>query len=348
MATPKRKPKTKPKQKRKPAQKAKSIKKVKPAAKKQKVAEIVTRAKSVVGWASLLMGIPFILMLVFFQTPTQSPPKSNTISHIQAVSESDVFTEFYLEAVPLKIEKRMAFWSDKLWKNTKFLTKLQQFGFPQISDDAPIIPEKFDCTTYVETIAALARSNSINDFYNNLVAIRYNKSQTSFESRNHFPEADWLPNNQSAGIVADITAQVAQTANVQTNIESKLIDKKVWYAQQSKGVKREIASSYSSAWAKPVEAKVLYIPSDQIPNMVKYIPDGTILNVVRKNSPNHPVIISHQGVVVHYGNEVYLRHANPKGRIKDVPVAKYLRAFANTSRWRVLGVNLLELKDKAS
>jgi hypothetical protein len=85
----------------------------------------------------------------------------------------------------------------------------------------------FDCTTYVETVLALALSKKLLDFERNLNRIRYHDGHVSFTSRNHFPCADWIPNNEAQGLLTDITAQVAGQAGV--HMATAIVDKKGWY-----------------------------------------------------------------------------------------------------------------------
>ncbi|REG84361.1 N-acetylmuramoyl-L-alanine amidase-like domain-containing protein [Marinomonas pollencensis] len=82
----------------------------------------------------------------------------------------------------------------------------------------------FDCTTYVETVLAGAMSQSVDDFLPNLKKIRYQDGYVSFSSRNHFPSADWLPNNR--WMLSDVTQKIGAS---QTRFAKTLIDKKSWY-----------------------------------------------------------------------------------------------------------------------
>lgn len=69
--------------------------------------------------------------------------------------------------------------------------------------------DAFDCLTFVETTIALARSADEREAAASLQRLRYRDGVVSFGTRNHFPEADWLPNNMASGQVRDISADVA-------------------------------------------------------------------------------------------------------------------------------------------
>ena len=86
----------------------------------------------------------------------------------------------------------------------------------------------FDCTTYVETVLAGAMSQSVDEFLPNLEKIRYQDGRVSFVSRNHFPSADWLPNNR--WMLTDVTQKIGAS---QTRFAKTLIDKKAWYQRMT-------------------------------------------------------------------------------------------------------------------
>jgi len=66
----------------------------------------------------------------------------------------------------------------------------------------------FDCTTFVETVLALARSRAVREFEKTLIQIRYRGGKVGFAQRNHFPCVDWIPENTRQGVVTDITATI--------------------------------------------------------------------------------------------------------------------------------------------
>jgi hypothetical protein len=58
----------------------------------------------------------------------------------------------------------------------------------------------FDCVTYVETILALARSSSVDEFVRWLRRIRYEHGQIEWRRRNHYMTT-WIRNNAHLGVV---------------------------------------------------------------------------------------------------------------------------------------------------
>src|SRR3954469_16798398 len=60
-----------------------------------------------------------------------------------------------------------------------------------------------DCQTYVETILAMANASNLDQAKAVLTDIRYADGKPSFQSRNHFTEAQWLPENARKGYLKD-------------------------------------------------------------------------------------------------------------------------------------------------
>lgn len=95
----------------------------------------------------------------------------------------------------------------------------------------------FDCTTFVETILALAttelsknqnKKTTLRNFQKKINDIRYKNGEVSFYTRNHFISADWIPNNVAAGHVKDISHEIATRIGAPLTLPV-LINKKSWY-----------------------------------------------------------------------------------------------------------------------
>lgn len=87
--------------------------------------------------------------------------------------------------------------------------------------------DRFDCTTFIETVMALALSHEPKEFNHVLEKIRYRSGKVSFVMRNHFPDLDWIPNNTANGTLRDITKEVA--ADRRTEEAVTMIDKRKWF-----------------------------------------------------------------------------------------------------------------------
>jgi hypothetical protein len=235
----------------------------------------------------------------------------------------------------LELGERISYWSENLYKNPSLLYPLGDG--PQTKDTAPLFPKGYDCTTFVETVGALSRSSTGGDLADRLIEIRYKNAYPSYVTRNHFPEADWIPNNVKAGTLKDITKEISKKAGVQLQYAEKAIYKLEWLqAQRNVEAKRAIASELVPARATDVE--IPYIPLTQVMPSVQAIPQGAVLNIVRENKERYPVLISHQGFVIWKKGVPYFRHASRNKEIRETLLSQYLKE-ASHMPWKVIGVN---------
>lgn len=283
------------------------------------------------------------------QSSAQTPSQVNTKAAPQVQKQSPLDTEFESQS-RRSFEERTSYWSKRIVQNSnEILGQLASHtASVEIPDTAPLIPTQLDCTTYVETVVALAKSRTSGEFVKNLLSIRYKEGKPSYFSRNHFPEADWIPNNAKSGNLRDITIEVAQSAQVTQQEITKTIDRGSWYANQSTTKKgRTIASvSDNSEWSKPTDVKLNYLPLETVETFGSKIPSGAVIGFVRANHPNHPVMISHQAVITQESGKTFIHHANIRGVLKSEPLSRYiaqLRAHPSKS-WPIIGVHIVQFK----
>ena len=271
----------------------------------------------------------------------QSVSKELPASGPAGPSGAGPFSEEFGSASDLSVADRVNYWS-------RYVTQLESAGRgenplrvlgrgPMIEDTVPLIPNRFDCTTYVETIAALARSDSAKDFFNQLITIRYRNGDTTFTGRNHFPELDWIPNNVGAGVIEDISEQVARSAGIPAHVATKEIDRERWIARHPEAgqVQRRLAADSPG----PVTARLSYVALADVDKVLPHLPDGLVINLVREDRPERDVLVSHQGILIREGGQIYFRHASRKGRIQTLPLRDYLRK-QNYRTWPLVGINL--------
>lgn len=240
----------------------------------------------------------------------------------------------FQKAQPQAVGDRIAFWSERLHREPNLLAPIG--AGPDVNDTAPLFPNGYDCTTYVETVGALARSEDGHELADNLIKIRYRGGKISYESRNHFPEADWIPNNERSGVLTDVTVKLARKSGFVAGFAHKDIDKVAWLKQQRiDEAKRAVASVDSD----PVTVKLPYLPIDKVMAALQHIPQGAVINVVRENKDRYPVLISHQGFLIWKKGVAYLRHASRNKEITEIPFEEYLKQ-ARGMPWRVLGFNV--------
>lgn len=304
------------------------------AALKRRASSVRRRAKRKFNyndrWKSVTWLLPVALVVlalgVLFKPKTQYPI---SLSSAKLVG-------FFEKTQTMNMGDRIAFWSEGLYRNPNLLAPLG--SGPEINDTAPLFPHGYDCTTYVETVGALSQSHTGEDLADRLIGIRYKDGKISYENRNHFPEADWIPNNENYGNLRDITVQIARKAGYMVGFAHKDVDKIAWFkAQKNVHANRAVANAMASD--SMVTVKLPYLPMDKILDSLQHIPQGAVINIVRESKDKYPVLISHQGFLVWKNGVAYFRHASSNKEIREMRFVDYL----NTARrmpWKVLGFNV--------
>ena len=212
-----------------------------------------------------------------------------------------------------------------------------------------------DCTTYVEETIALSLSSTLSQALDTLQKIRYKNGQISYQTRNHFPEADWIPNNIAAGFITDITERVA---GAETRWAEKTVSKKSWYGAKtatdihgfsqstSAELKQKLADFQSLGQSIPDQTyKLPYVPIEILPQVIDRIPSGTIANLVR--DPDGGVtMVSHQVLIIDKDGDKYVRHEGINNGAADVPFFDFFGRYADAKR-KLLGLNLNQINNAA-
>ncbi|HAT72508.1 MAG TPA: hypothetical protein DCS63_06810 [Elusimicrobia bacterium] len=217
-------------------------------------------------------------------------------------------------------------------------------------DRGPLLSyTELDCTTFVEETMAFALGGGEDRALDILRRIRYRDGLISYQTRNHFPEVDWLPNNMAAGFLKDITARVG---GANTRTARKIISKREWYAAKTaadmQGFEAEPPAQIEArlnrlralgADMPDQQASIDYVPLESVFALLGSIPSGTVAALVREDNPNEPTLVSHQFFIFDGPAGKVIRHAAYGKMVMDVPAADYLAGLAGAS-WRVLGLNL--------
>ncbi|RLA64814.1 MAG: DUF1460 domain-containing protein [Epsilonproteobacteria bacterium] len=202
--------------------------------------------------------------------------------------------------------------------------------------------EVFDCTTYVETVMALSLAQDLKHFKRKIVDIRYLDGIISYQRRNHFISLDWIPNN--ASVLSDITSSIGDVI-----FAKAIIDKKNWY--KKKFASKIIEQMFKSQSSSPQLAEIPYLSLKALlkgPTILKSIPHGSIINVVRPNWDLRDSIgtflnVSHQGIAIWKKGKLFYRHASsfPDKTVKDTPFKEYFSKYLNSKTLK--GINIQEL-----
>lgn len=214
---------------------------------------------------------------------------------------------------------------------------------------------ELDCTTFVEETMALSLEPDLGKAKALLQRIRYKEGNVSYETRNHFPETDWIPNNAAAGFIEDITARVAGGS---ARWVKKAISKREWYAQKCSADLAGFPNEPPSVTAARVarwratgakipdeEARLPYLPAESLPALAASIPSGTIGNVIREARDDKPIVVTHQLLILQRPGGPIIRHAAFGKQVMDVGLLEYF-ARLKDAKWRVLGLNLNGIRQR--
>ncbi|HBA60600.1 MAG TPA: hypothetical protein DCZ92_07240 [Elusimicrobia bacterium] len=218
-------------------------------------------------------------------------------------------------------------------------------------DRSPLVSYSgLDCTTFVEQTMAFALGADEPSALDTLRRIRYRNGVIAYESRNHFPETDWLPNNIAAGFLKDITSDVAGR---QVSYVTKVISKRAWYAAKTgadlKGFDSETPQERGARLERlralgtnipDQEVKIKYIALPWLKALLANIPSGTVVSLVREARADKPTVITHQFFIFDGPKGKIVRHASQGAKVLDIPADAYIAVLSSITTWKVLGFNL--------
>ena len=204
--------------------------------------------------------------------------------------------------------------------------------------------QHLDCTTFVETVAALAMTtgegrSSYLDFLHNLEQLRYRQGRVNgYASRLHYA-SDWVMDNVHQGLLVDYTDRCGAA----TTPLVKSID----FMTRNRDKYPALADSAEFAAMKNVESayrnhRVNFVRSATLSskNAARFLREGDILLFTTK-TPN--LDVSHEGIVVMEADGPHLLHASSKaGRVvlDPLPLKDYLKKNPSITGARIIRVAL--------
>jgi len=158
----------------------------------------------------------------------------------------------------------------------------------------------FDCVTYVETVLALARASSIDEFVNWLRHIRYEHGLIQWERRNHYM-TQWIRNNIRNRIVRPVLLPaVPEVIRERTlNVVSGLA------AQQT---------------------RLRCVPKQALPRLEPHLQNGDLIFFV---STRRNLDVFHVGIIVRDDRTLRIRHAS---RSRGMVIEQLLSDFLEANR----------------
>jgi len=181
-----------------------------------------------------------------------------------------------------------------------------------------------DCTTYLETVIALARLAQNGDytfqaFEKELELIRYRRGKNEgYSSRLHY-FSDWMYANGEKGLFQDITEEIGGIPY--SNTPSFMSENPQFYPQ--------LADPKNLAAIKVTEAEIgkrnyFFIPKEKISSLEDSIQSGDII-AITTSIPNLDMV--HVGFAFEKNGRIHLMHASSKNaevEISQMPLHDYL------------------------
>lgn len=199
--------------------------------------------------------------------------------------------------------------------------------------------EEFDCTTFIETVTALAltveeHKNSWQDFIDNLETIRYRQGEVNgYSSRLHY-FSDWIVSNTHRGIVREVTDRIPQSDS-----QIKTLD----YMSRNRSSYPALADDVEYEAIKNMEVgfrshRFPYIKSGRIAAkpILSSLRGGDIIAFTTKKDG---LDVSHVGIIVMEKDGPRLLHASSregKVTIDKLSLAEYLKKSPAITGIRVI------------
>ena len=167
----------------------------------------------------------------------------------------------------------------------------------------------FDCTTFVETVLALARCTvagklSHSELRKNLKLIRYRHGKIDgYSSRLHY-FTDWLRDNEKKKIIKDISRHFDAEA------QRKIINYMTIYRTSYPALKNENEFQKMRLIEKNLSRKVFsIIDKDKVNQQKTRIKNGDVIAFATKDES---LDVAHVGFAIWQGKNLYLLHASSK------------------------------------
>ncbi len=279
-----------------------------------------------------------LIFLCFFFLPV--------LSFAEFRSNDEIAAQLIAANKDYPIQRRIKIQSGVLL-NTPYLAGALGEGTNGKYDQNPLYRfDYFDCETYVDTVMALALARNLADFRSKINQIRYKQANVSFTQRNHFPSADWIPNNKKNGFIRELTYFIA---GQKTRVSSAQINRRSWYRDlttdriqiayltpQEKASRLIQLKSEGEALYFSKKESIAYIPVFALLRNQKLrqkIPSGSLIFFVGHDAYlssriGTPMNVLHMGFAIWNNGELYCRMASSKAkRVLDVRFQDYLKTY---------------------
>lgn len=196
--------------------------------------------------------------------------------------------------------------------------------------------DAFDCTTYIETVMALATAPRAGDQHPVLQRIRYHRGRPGFERRRHLPASQWLPGLADLGLLHDITDDLGEARRVHLAISPRIWQERDW----------RILGDLPAGAVPQVEIALPYLPLDFALDRLPGISQVAVLSVVHEPHPRAPLLISHQALLIPGADGPKVRHARAGGdqQVVEEALSRFIKRLKSDRFWPVIGLNVADIR----
>ena len=275
-------------------------------------------------------------------------------------SDKVVFTQLALQEEVSK-EDKLLFWSNYFLGKPYDSSGPLGEGTTGLYDRDPLYRfDAFDCTTFVETLIALANSSDKQTFSRVMNEVRYKEGKVSYLNRNHIISQSWIPNNIDNSLIKRSTSYFSDQY---LEFGSSIIDLANWLkfhkvdslklpdlTEDAKAERLNQLKQEADRFTQE-EVFVEYLSTTEVlkdwQGFKNELNKKTyILNIVRPNWQLKHLIgtnlnISHQGILEVAKDGIYFIHASSAGMVKKVLLKSYLEKIKDSSTIR--GFSLFSL-----
>ena len=269
-----------------------------------------------------------------------------SLSFAEFQSNDEIAIQLIAASKDYPIQQRIKTQSGVLL-NTPYLAGALGEGVSGKYDQNPLYRfDYFDCETYVDTVMALVLAKNLTDFRSKINQIRYKQANVNFTQRNHFPSADWIPNNKKNGFIRELTYFIA---GQKTKVSRAQINRRSWYhyltadriqiaylTPQEKESRLTQLKSEGETLYFSKKVSIAYIPVFELlrnPKLRQKIPSGSLIFFVVHDTYltsriGTPMNVLHMGFAIWNKGQLYCRMASSKAkRVLDVRFQDYLKTY---------------------
>jgi D-alanyl-D-alanine carboxypeptidase/D-alanyl-D-alanine-endopeptidase (penicillin-binding protein 4) len=155
-----------------------------------------------------------------------------------------------------------------------------------------------DCVTYIETILALARASTVDEFIGALRRIRYERGCIEWKRRNHYM-TQWIRNNIHEGIIRPVSAPAIPLVS-----------------------RQRVLNTVPGLAAQHI--RIECVPKRAVVRFAAYLRSGDVMFFV---STRKHLDVFHAGIIAHDGKNTRMRHASrSQGGVVEQELGEFLDA----------------------